>query len=215
MILYCKSCGAEIIESYSHCYRCRGTGEEQPAVEQVADDCEREMAALRKRKRAVNTRVWLALSIVAVLMIAVLVREFIYAGKYSESLALYRQGDYSGAAVCFSAIGDYRDAPGMVVDCNYCYSKQLMSKGEFNKAIKVLTDLGQYRDGDTLLAEARYELGKQYFELGRYASAIDALSQIADYRDSGQYIDMAKLSLISEFNDGQIGITDLLGSLSK
>lgn len=120
-----------------------------------------------------NKKKWITLGIsVLAVVIAVLVVIFIVipGNRYKNAVQLMQNGDYTAAAMAFAAMGDYKDAPTKVNQCNYLYACKLEADGRKALAAMTFGALGDYKDArtksfslwNTIAARRTYSIESHY-----------------------------------------------------
>lgn len=113
--------------------------------------------------------------------------------RYEAAEALYREGDFSGAAGEFEALGDFLDCPAQVEACSeaeYAAALEQLENGETAAAYERLTGLGTYSDSaeKAKAIEDEYERAGVLTEKGDYDEAIAVYTSLNDYSDSPEKI---------------------------
>ncbi len=85
----------------------------------------------------------LAVAAVAIALFVLMIKP---ASQYKRAAALRDNGEYMQAALAFSAMEDYKDAPAQVLLCNYKEAERLETEGRKAVAAMAFGALGDYQD---------------------------------------------------------------------
>ena len=156
--------------------RARKAAEEQAAKEAVAKEV--------KKKTAKFLKIAIPAVFTLIAIILLVTKVIIPNAKYKDAVALLDAGQYSEAIDAFSELGDYKDAPQMVIESEgrkkqyeletaYQEAVNLLETGSYIEAYEVFTKLNGYKDSNekanTIYAEHEDEKIK-FAKVGDYVS---------------------------------------------
>ena len=171
-------------------------------------EAENKMAACRaKKKKTAILVATIAASVAFVVAVVLIVTKVIIPEKnYNEAVALTNVGDYDGAIVAFSALGNYKDSAEKAVEAQnavteaqnaaaYAAAEALFVEGDYVGAIEGYIALGNYKDSAERVAlikeiraeavnAAEYAKAEALLEAGDHENAIQSFAALGDYRDS-------------------------------
>ncbi len=161
---------------------------------------EAEKKALRAAKRKkTRKRLAVILPIVAlVIALAALTPTVILpaienAQAYSAAEDLLTAGDHDGASAAFAALGDYRDARDMSLECMYQKADNFCRQAMYPEAIELWQSLGGYSDSaaraDQALIDwkdADYVAALALKDAGDYLGAKAGFDALEGYKDSAE-----------------------------
>lgn len=79
-------------------------------------------------------------------------------GKYRDAIALMEEGSYTEAEEAFTALGDFKDSPTKVSECQYSEATQLMETGNYLDAKAAFVTLGDFQDSAAKVEECNTNL---------------------------------------------------------
>lgn len=88
------------------------------------------------------------------------------AEKYANAVACLESGDYVGAELLFTALGDYKDSAKMVSECKYQSAAKLLENGEYDLAERAFERLDGYSDSAENVLQCRYQKAQRLLEDG-------------------------------------------------
>lgn len=155
--------------------------------------------------------------------------------SYLDAGIAFENRDYSTARKSFEALGDYRNASELAVECDYRQAAQFADAGIFDEAIIIYDQLSNngYRDSEDLYFDTRFRKAiYTMYELEDYESAykqFNALSYIgyekaddmakeAVYLWASQYVVEADwISAYEKFSDirGYSNVDEILSDLEE
>lgn len=154
----------------------RKAAEEQAAKEAVAKEV--------KKKTAKFLKIAIPAVCTLIAIILLVTKVIIPNAKYKDAVALLDAGQYSEAIDAFSELGDYKDAPQMVIESEgrkkqyeletaYQEAVNLLETGSYIEAYEVFTKLNGYKDSNekanTIYTEHEDEKIK-FAKVGDYVS---------------------------------------------
>ncbi len=115
--------------------------------------------------------------------------------QYNKADDLFAAGQYEEAAVAFEKLGDYKDAPERVEECNeaqlerenavaYQQAENMLKKGDYEEAIVAFGALDDYRDATERVAETYYEYAEKMLESENAYKAATLFGKAAGYKDA-------------------------------
>ncbi len=164
----------------------------------------------RRRSRSTLIRRLLCI-FVPLLLTAAAVAGFHYRSErrsalYTEAVALYDFGDYTGAVQLFDKLGNYRDSASYAQQArtadallaSYTRACKLMENGRWDDACAAFEELGDYKDSADMALASRYGKGLALIEDGSFDEAREVFRALGAYRDAQEIADHFYERLISE-----------------
>ena len=108
--------------------------------------------------------------------------DYVSAGRYLQV------GRFQEARDKFLALGDYRNAKDMALECDYQRACAMLKNREFHIAKPLFQTLGTYSDAKMMVMECDYQRAKDYLQNGSYAQARALFQQLSTYRDSDKMV---------------------------
>jgi len=126
--------------------------------------------------------------------------------RYNQGAEYLEQGDYEQAREVFLALGEYEDAPVLVVYAEkgiaYTAAKESLEREDFSQALEGFAALSGFKDSEDLAEECwhawSYEKGKALYEEGNYAAALEALETAEGYGDSPSILKNCRFFLLQQ-----------------
>ena len=115
--------------------------------------------------------------------------------QYELGLRLLRDGDALRAKDALLALGDYRDAQALILDCDYVYAAQLTAEGRAEEAWPIYEALGDYPGAAERLRELvlpLYERANEMADAFRLDEACRLFAMLDGYRDSAMLLRRAE-----------------------
>lgn len=81
------------------------------------------------------------------------------AADYDEALSYMDSGDYTSAADCFEALGDYEDAASKLTECYYYMGIDFFNNADYDSAIEYFQLAEDYNDSAEWLSDSQREKG--------------------------------------------------------
>ncbi|MBQ7012180.1 MAG: tetratricopeptide repeat protein [Clostridia bacterium] len=108
---------------------------------------------------------------------------------YDEALALIYQKRYVSAISKLELLGDYRDAPELILESKYLRAELLLTaiSDSAYKAYQLYAELGDYKDSREKAAEAldaSYNEAVKHLDAMQFDMAKDLFEKLGEYRDS-------------------------------
>jgi serine/threonine protein kinase len=103
---------------------------------------------------------------------------------YINAGLLMESGDFDGAVTAFEALGDYSDAPTMILEAQYRKATTLMNGGDFDNAKILYESLGEYKDSKAQVLEVQYRQAAFLTADNQFNEAKAIYDSLGDYKDS-------------------------------
>ena len=178
---------------------------EKKAAEELAA---RKAAAKQVQKKTAKFLIITIPTVCALVAIVLLLTKVIIPNnKYKDAVALLDDGQYSEAITAFSELGDYKDAPEMVIEAKdlkkqeelaaaYQEALNLMNSGNYNGAILAFRKLHGYSDSadkitecQTAILDGQYSDALALLDEGKIIDSFEAFLALGDHKDSAQKVD--------------------------
>lgn len=107
--------------------------------------------------------------------------------RLEDARELMEAGRLEEAKAELVILGDFEDAPQLLLECEYLRAEKLKAEEKYSEAIKLLQRLDEHPESASLLEQCRELLYGQALELVyecRLDEAMPVLAQLGDYKDS-------------------------------
>jgi tetratricopeptide (TPR) repeat protein len=155
-----------------------------------------------------------AVLLVIMLAVGAVVGFNIYrSSTYDDALAALNTGDYQQALETFESLGDYRDAPALVLraqqEIDYAAAQALLDAEDYEAAREAFLELGDFKDARTLATLCQqnidYRTALDAFEAGNFEEALRGFTDLAavGFSDSADQRDATAYAIADQkFNEG-------------
>ena len=93
--------------------------------------------------------------------------------KYKEAQEYLSDGRYIEASEIFSELGDYEDAPRLLMESRYEEANRLLRDQQYQQAMDAFQALGEYQDSSQKILDCYYGLGEDAYGRESYDEAVD------------------------------------------
>ncbi|HHX54286.1 MAG TPA: hypothetical protein GX704_05180 [Clostridiales bacterium] len=119
---------------------------------------------------------------------------------YKAAKELMSAGEYKEAITILSALGEYKDAPALIAECEneiaYAEASALLDRDDYENALAAFTALGNFRDSADKAAEAKRELdyiaAVGHMDNGSYEEALTLLQTTEGLYDTSERITLCQ-----------------------
>jgi tetratricopeptide (TPR) repeat protein len=155
-----------------------------------------------------------AVLLLIVLAVGAVVGFNIYrSNTYDEALAALNAGNYQQALETFEGLGEYRDAPALVLraqqEIDYAAAQALFDAEDYEAAREAFLELGDFEDARTLATLCQqnidYRTALDAFEAGNFEEALRGFTDLAavGFSDSADQRDATAYAIADQkFNEG-------------
>lgn len=144
----------------------------------------KETAKAQPRRRA-RVLIPCALALLAALICAVIFY-VIPERNYQAAQDLLANGQYDAASLAFQALGDYKDAPEMVLGVYYIEAENLLAQGDREGAIAAFAKAGDYTNAAARIDAIQYQQAQALLAQGQEEAAYALFSSIPHYEDAAE-----------------------------
>ena len=93
--------------------------------------------------------------------------------KYKKAQEYLYDGLYTEASEIFSELGDYEDAPRLLLESRYEEANRLLRDQRYQQAMDAFQALGEYRDSAEKILDCYFGLGEDAYGQENYEEAVD------------------------------------------
>lgn len=179
----------------------RKAAEEKAAAEEAARKAAEEKAAAeeRARRKKRNFKIFLSISIPAVILAAIfaviLVTYILPQQKYDAAAALLQDGKYDEAVTAFAALENYSNSPERILEAKYNKAEDMLESEKYEDAIAGFEALGDYKDSADRISEAKYRKAMKVMASGAYEEALGQFEAISTYGEAKTQIEACHYEL--------------------
>lgn len=170
----------EWMDSQAQIHRCNQKIRELRDAESAAEKRHKEQAARNRKIGIVAVTVAVFAAIIGIVSTQIIIP----ANQYKEAEALLVAGDYDGAILAFSNLGDYSDSQERVLQARYAKADILLVNKEYDNAIEIFTALGDYSDAEERAINIPYIHAEDVLADGDFDDAIAAFEALGEYKDA-------------------------------
>ena len=146
---------------------------------------------MRKRTTTKKLGAGIVLLLIATVVFFAIIFPNTSGQKYKKANELLANGQYATALEIFEELGDYQDAPALLLESRYVQANTLLSYREYQSALLEFTALGDYRDSLQKIEECYFGLGKDAFDQANYEEAVSCFLQAGESADVRAELDKA------------------------
>lgn len=156
--------------------------EAQPEIMEAPADMPQKPAPRRNRRPA---RVILPCALLLVIVAVCAVIFYVIPEKnYQAAQELLSRGEYDAASQAFREVGNYKDAPQMILGVYYTEAEARLAQGDREGAIAAFAKAGDYTNAPDRIDAIRYQQAQSLLTQGQEEAAFTLFSSIPHYEDA-------------------------------